>query len=579
MESGRLKRLHRRIWGDASPEVTGLLLSLLVPIYFGAWSLWFAFGHPFVIQDDARQHIVWFQQFVDPALFQQDWIARYFGTVAPAGYRFLYWIMAQGGIEPIAFAKVIPLLLALITTYYVYRTALIIFPVALQACLSSLILNQQLWLNDDLSSATPRAFVYPIFAAFLYFLLRQSLIPGLITIALQGLFFPQLVLVQLGILTLRLVRWENRRFRLSRDRRASLFWISGMIVGTLTLLPFLLKTSEFGGAITAAQMQSLPEYGLGGRSEYFGVSPIAFWLQGGSGLRIPVFPTIIWAGLGLPLLKRMRLPLVKSIAPEVNLLGQVLISSLVCFLLAHLLLLRLHFPSRYTYHTLRFILSIAAGIVLTVLMDTGWRWVQQRRQQRDWQLKLKVGIAVVTAAIVLIVPAIPALFFQFQGWVIGEETALYEYLRTQPKQTLVASLSPEANNLPAFAQRSTLTGREFALAHHPQYYQQIQARTIDLIRLQYLANLEEVKQLIQKHHIDFLLVDRNAFTPDYLMQDWLIHSSFQNIVQQAIDQMHQGNLSAIGQLRDHCGVVSTERSILLETKCIIAAYSPTHPPT
>lgn len=574
-ELGQLKR---------SPHVIGLLLSLLVAIYFGGWSLGFAFSQPYRIQDDARQHVVWFQQFADPALFQhefqQDWIARYFSAVAPAGYRSLYWIAAKLGINPIVFAKILPLLLALITTYYVYRAALIIFPVALQAFLSSLILNQQLWLNDDLSSATARAFVYPIFAAFLYYLLRQSIVPCLIAIALQGLFFPQLVLVQLGILTLRVVNWQNHRLELSRDypfgelrsnRLNYLIWIGGAIVGTLTLLPFLFKTSEFGRAITAAQMRLMPEYGLGGRNQYFGVNAIAFWLRGGSGLRIPVFPTIIWAGFALPFLKRSRFSLSKSITPEVKILGQILTSSIVCFGLAHLLLLKLHFPSRYTYHTLRFILSIAAGIVLTVWIDAGWQWFQQKRrnQQCSRIVKLKAGIAAVIAAIVIIVPAIPALFFQFQGWVTGQETAVYQFLQTQPKQILVASLSPEANNLPAFAQRSTLTAREFALPHHPKYYSKIQERTIDLIRLQYLADLPEVQQIIRKHQIDFLLIDRAAFTPDYLMQDWLIHSSFQAIVDQAIDRVRQGNLSAIGQLGDECGVVSSDRVMLFDAGCIL----------
>ncbi|WP_143467705.1 hypothetical protein [Leptolyngbya ohadii] len=560
----------------------GLLLSLGVAMYFGGWSIGFAFGQPYRIQDDGRQHVVWFQQFVDAGLFPQDWIARYFRTVAPAGYRSLYEGVARLGVDPIVFSKVLPLLLALVATYYFYQAALIIFPSALQAFLSSLILNQQLWLNDDLSSATARAFVYPIFAAFLYYLLCRSFIPCLITIALQGLFFPQLVLVQLGILTLRLVDWKNYQFQWSRDRFNYWVWIGGILVGTLTLLPFLLKTSEFGSAITAAQMRSMPEYGLGGRSEYFSVSPIAFWLQGGSGLRIPVFPTIIWAGFALPFLSRSRFSLLKLISPEIKILGQILISSLVCFGLAHLLLLKLHFPSRYTYHTLRFVLSNASGIVLTVLLNAGWQWFQRRQSNRNWQVKLKVSVAAVAGAIVIIVPAIPGLFLQFQGWVTGQEGELYEYLKTQPKQVLIASLSAEANNIPAFARRSTLTGREYALAHHPKYYQEIQERTIDLVRLQYLADRSEVPQLIRQHQIDFLLIDRNAFNPGYLMQDWLIHSSFQDTVYQAIDRVQQGNLSAIGELisgsqsssgNNRCAVVSTERILLFQSACLIDRFS------
>ena len=77
--------------------------------------------------------------------------------------------------------------------------------------------------------------------------------------------------------------------------------------------------------------------------------------------------------------------------------------------------------------------------------------------------------------------------------------ALVKYLAEQPKDMLVASLSEEANNIPAFAQRSILVGREFAMAYHPIYFRQIKRRAVDLLQAQYSPDL---KSLQSSHSFD-----------------------------------------------------------------------------
>lgn len=546
------------------------LLSLSVPLYFGVITWLYLLNQDYSVQDDARQHVVFLQRFVDGQLFPHDRIADYFETMAPFGYKSLYWVGAKLGIAPVGFAKVLPILLSFVTTIYLFFICLHLFPIPISGFLSSLILNQHLWMNDDLVSATPRAFIYPICAAFLYYLLERSLFPLLITIALQGLFFPQLVFVQVLILLLRIFRW--RRLQRSTHQEDYIFGFAGTLVAGLVLLPYALHVSEFGTALTAAQMQSMPEYGLAGRNQYFGVGWWQFWFWGNSGIRIPWFPSVILVGLGLPLLGRSRSPLVDILTKETRLLGQVVIASFSMYGLAHLFLLKLHFPSRYTYHTLRIILAIAAGIVLTVLLDAGWRWLRYRRRihpRLNLGEKALLGLTASLIGIMVLVPAIPQLFLPFQGWVVGEVPAIYEYLATQPKDTLVASLAPDANNLPAFTQRSTLVGREFALPHHPNYYDQFTQRAVDLIRAQYSSEIADVIKLIDRYDIDFFLLERHSLNPDYLLnQDWLIHSSFQETVLETIDQLKQGNRPALSYLIDQCSAASTERLVLVEAVCI-----------
>jgi len=558
-------------------QVMGWLgLSLIAPLYFGLTSLCYVLSQDYIIQDDARQHVVWLQRFVDPELFPDDLIANYFQTIAPIGYKSFYWFMSIVGVDSLALAKFLPIGLGLIATVYVFYVSLLLLHIPLSAFISTLLFNQQIWLNDDLVSATPRAFVYPIFAAFLYYLLRKKLIVCLITIALQGLFFPQLMLLQLAILTVRLWQWSGNGLRLTLDKKAYQFWFCGLIIVCLVLLPFALNLSTFGSVVTAAEMRTMPEYGLGGRNQYFGVNTLfQIVFDSSNGLQIPLFPSIVWIGFALPFLVRSRLPLVNQITQEVKILWEISIASLGMFSLSHLLLLRLHFPSRYTYHSWRFVLPIAASIVLTMLLNSGWYWVQQKRHSklpfRTQELGL-MSCAVLLISIIIVVPAIPALFLKFQGWWIGDVPELYEFLADQPKNSLIASLAPEADNVPAFAQRSTLVGREFSLPHHPQYYQQIQQRTTDLIRAQYSPDLLETQRLIAKYKIDFLLIETTAFTPDYLLEkDWLVHSSFQAVVKEAVAQLQQGLSPAIVPVIDQCSVWSENKMILLDANCISKA--------
>jgi hypothetical protein len=547
--------------------------SLLSPLYFGLISLHHAVSNPYIVQDDARQHVVWLQQLVDPELFTHDLIASYFRSVAPSGYQVLYELIAQVGIAPIALAKFLPIGLGLIATIYCFHLSLFILPLPFTAWLSTLLFNQQLWLNDDLVSATPRAFVYPLFTAFLYYLLRSSLFPCLVTILLQGLFFPQLVLLQLAILTVRLAEWRDQSLYWTQTRQRYGLWVSGVAVAAFVLLPFALRLSEFGPVVTAAQMRTMPEYQAGGRNEYFGVTLFQWLFDSSSGLEIPLFPSIVWLGFALPSLRRYwrRSPasVLQLLTPRIWELEQVMLAAFGMFGLASLLLLKLHFPGRYTYHTWRIVLPIATAIVLTALLQWGWRWLQHQRQQGSLHQRGLVAIVCLLLAAITLVPAWPPLFLKFQGWHQGTAPELYAYLLEQPKDSLIASLTSEADNLPAFAQRSTLVAREFALPHHPQYYEQIKQRIIDVVHLQSSPNLLQVQNLIQTYGIDFVLIEAQSFAPNYFQEkDWLIRSSAQSIVQETIAQLEQGSIPALMNTIDRCSVLSTQGLVLLDAKCI-----------
>jgi len=173
------------------------------------------------------------------------------------------------------------------------------------------------------------------------------------------------------------------------------------------------------------------------------------------------------------------------------------------------------------------------------------------------------------AAVVTLVPLVPPLIYVLQNWQIAQTPAVYQFLANQPKSALVASLADEVDNVPAFALRSTLVGREFALAYHPDYYQELQQRAIALLQLQYSPDPQALQPVIQNYGIDWIWIEDTAFQPAYLQQkDWLVNSSFRPAVDEAIATLERGDTPAIVPLLNPCTVVRAERSRLLDATCV-----------
>jgi hypothetical protein len=256
---------------------------------------------PYAVQDDVRQHVIWFQQFIDAELFPNDWIAGYFQSIEPVGFKAFYYLFAQLGVEPLLLAKILPLVLSIITAAYCFGVALELLKTPVGAFLTTVILIQSLWLEDDIVTATPRAFVYPIFLAFLYYLVKKKPLFYLAAIALQSVFYPQLALVEVGILTVRLLGWRQGRLEVSRNRRDYVRWLIGGAIALILLLVFRANLGAYAPPVSLAEMRVMPEFGPEGRGQFFNPNPLQFWLTGNSGLALSADPPLIWLSLLLPI--------------------------------------------------------------------------------------------------------------------------------------------------------------------------------------------------------------------------------------------------------------------------------------
>ena len=481
-----------------------------------------AFGGEYVVQDDARQHVFWMRRFLDPDLFPNDLIAEYFQSVAPWGYTTFYRAFAAIGIDPMVLAKILPFGLGLLVAAYSFAVSMQILPIPFTGFLSALFVQQVLWTHDDVASATPRAFMPVLFLAFLYYLMRRRLLPCLVAIVLEGLFYPQYVFVFAGVALLQLVRWEQGRPKLTSARKEYGFCAAILVAAVLVLLPFVLTTSGYEPTITLAEARNLQEFNDGGRSRFFYDDWLYFWFAGNRSGLFPAFrPATIAIGLLLPLLLRFprRFPLIQQLTPNLRILPQIVLVALTLFFAAHAVLFKLHLPSRYSAYTLRFVLVFAMSISLTLLLDAGLRWLQQSRStllQRlaVWGLASLVGLAL------LIYPStIPD--FPKTNYKSGTAPQLYEFFAQQPKDSVVAGLIKETDDLPSFAERSILVGREYAIPYHLGYANPFRQRVIDLIAAQYSLKRPELVNFIRTYNVDFWLLSRQVFQEDFLEEGWI----------------------------------------------------------
>ncbi|HEY9641504.1 MAG TPA: hypothetical protein V6C57_13535 [Coleofasciculaceae cyanobacterium] len=549
-----------------------LILSLTFAVLFAILGLQQGFRADYVVQDDARQHVFWMQRFLDPSLFPNDWIADYFQSIAPTGYSFFYRIPAALGINPLLFNKFLPLGLGLITTAYAFGICLELLPVPLAGFIGSLVLNQNLWVQDDLVSGTARAFLYPCFLAFLYYLLRGALWPCLAAILLQGLFYPQFVLIMAGTLVVRLVDWQAGKLRLTADRQTYLFSAAGLAVAVAVLLPYALDKSVYGAVITAAEARTMPEFAMKARSAFFTDDFWMFWIFGKrSGVFFWMMPLSVLALFLFPLLLglRSRFPLASQLR-HLGIFVQVGLASLGTFFAAHALLFRLYLPSRYTQYTVQILTAFAGALVVTLLVDQALGWAE--RKPVPLRQGLAIAFVLLWGVIVLFSPKL--YLFPKTSYVKGTVSSLYEFFAQQPKDILVASLAKEVDNIPSFSQRSILVGREYALPYQQGYYRPIRQRITDLISAQYSLQASDVRNFVQKYGIDFWMIDRRYLSTlevDEYAQipigDWL--KQFKPESTQAAERMQQKQTFAIEKFIRKCTVAQEDDLVVLSGKCIL----------
>lgn len=560
------------------PIARSLLIWILPLLGLGllAWQAWVEVtGDDYRIQEDARQHIFWMLRYVDPAAFPNDPIADYFQALAPWLYRAIYAGSWFGlGIEPQSLTLILPPLLGLAAVSYTVLIGRYLSPAPMVGSLAGLLCAQTLWMEDDLVSATPRAFATPLMLAFLYYALRRNTWGCGLTIAMQAGLYPPAALMSWGTACLRV-----------GDRRDRSVWLAATVCLTIALLPLLLQPDAFGSMVSVQEARTMLEFqAVGddyGRAFFFHDNPLVFW---GFGPRTGFFfwglmAPLNLAACGWPWLRRAvrqssPSPASRSSAqpvlrhPDSKILGQFLLSAILFYGVAYLVLFKLHFPARYTYHGFRTVLPIAAAIVLFAL---GCWQIRQWQRRSHWLCRMaNLGLASFQV-VLLLLPFAHDLNIDNQLYATGKADDLYAMLQREPLSTLVATLDKEGNNLPIFAGRSTLTSGEYALPYHSTYYDVIRQRAKDLLVAHTATEPQPLLNLLERYPITHILTREDSFTPEYLhKRKWLhpFQPEFDQAVKQLEAQQRSGEMSLLEQLQPVCTVLEERNLLLIDATCL-----------
>jgi hypothetical protein len=272
---------------------------------------------------------------------------------------------------------------------------------------------------------------------------------------------------------------------------------------------------------------------------------------------------------------RSRFPLVERLAAGARPLPQLLLASVGMFVLAHVVLFRLHYPDRYTKVSFQILLSFATAVVLVVVMDALFRWASRGAGgPAHWRQALvigstaAVGLAFTAVPALIILRASPTLYNNFYG---GGAPALYEFFQRQPKDAVIASIATEVDYFPTFAQRPILVGPEYAIPLHVGYYRQIRERAGALFRAQYATDVSDVKAFIRKYQVRFWVIEHTSFTREYLIRaSWV--RLFEKARDAAVARVDRGETLALPKVAPRCTAFTNERYVVLDARCIVRRF-------
>lgn len=535
-------------------------------------------GKPYLIPDDARQHVFWMQRFADPALFPRDLIADYYAAVSPKGFVLLYRGAAWLGIPPLLFNQLLPAGLLVVTSLLMFLVCLELCALPAAGFAAALLSLQSGDLTVNLASGTARAFVYSLMLLFLYGWLRRSRWLSWAAIALQGLIHPQTVLISAGLLVAGVIEGRGRRWRLRSEPVLWQLTLGGLAIAGVAIGYYALSSSGFGPTISGTEALILPEFHGAGRNQFFRPDPMDFLLAGRSGLGLDIVftPALNLLALVLPLLLAWpkQFPLATSVRPTIRALACIVAAGGIWFLLAHCLLFQLHLPSRYTSRYWMLAAALAGAMALVLLLDALLAWTlgllsrSPRCHPLTWVPPLLTGSLALALVLALLLYPLTLSTFPSMSLLTGQQPTLYDFFKTQPKDSLIASLTPEANNLPTFAQRSILVGSETAIAYHTGYYDQIQQRAKELIAAQYSSDPQEVRDIITRYGITHWLLPTHAFTlADLHNNRWV--QQYQPEANEAGALLMRGEIPALAAVGDRCAVFDSAEYRVLDADCLL----------
>jgi hypothetical protein len=494
-----------------------LLVILFSGVIFG-YAHFQALSNPFVINDDVRQQIFWMQQWQDPELFKGDVLSDYARNYVTWGVKGVYRVAALG-LNPMDFSKVLPGILFVFLAGCLFKIGDVLGKRPL-AWMAVAVFWLMPFFLDNLAGGLARAFAAPLLAFFWLCWLREKPWGMGLALLLQALFIPYIFLLAAAAAMLAYLAGRTGRVKLPPfPRRPEHFIFLTAAAALVLFMNHQFTVAGFGPLVSTADMGNRPEFGAYGRYPILPV-PSLFWeLISPWEFIAPIKEGGLLGGvIGVPLIVGLTLygawkvkwrALKPQLAPVVY-LG---LTSLLLYLVARGLLLKLFFPDRYLIYSL----NLGYCLFLALCWNAALRVA-------NWPRSLVVLTLIATVCLSG-VRLYNVGLFDFSA-----ARPLCEALAQTPKDTLIAGHPNLMDAVPTFARRRAFATFELAQPWSKGYWQWLKPRLDEFFIAYYATDPETVKAFCRRHHIDFLVVDDRHFTPAFLAGGWFWFPSVQPII-------------------------------------------------
>lgn len=546
------------------------LFVALAALVIATYSQFAALVNPYVINGDVLQSLYWMQQFRDSELFTNDLLTEYAKHYhAPWGFLLLYRALSVA-IDPLTISKLLPIFLFVGTSVYVFKLVQGCTDTYTGLLCASFFLVLPIFLGS-MVGGHPRAFGFPFLIIFLYYLIGREHAKACLLLVLQALFYPMIFF--LGALTYVFSSVTIRRYRivLEASRTKVAYFLLAIVIGLATLSAKYVfnDSTAIGKTVTRSQMLNQPEFAEGGRAPDL--------------LDIPSFPNAVLAlsrSNALAVIKRyptsirqinknllnistvpivialllfgmMAITIVGIIKGEIVVPKEIwylLLASAIMYKVADIVFFRLYQPNRYILYVIPFVniylVSIGMGYLLTQV------------KARTIQTALKVAML----ALILLHGSLNqgiglrdySSAYYHQSGIANNKFAiskdLYNYLKSLPRDTLLAAHPYLADNIPTFAQRKVLVNSELSHPWFDTYWHTLKIRTTDFFTAYYATDGQSIREFCEKYGIEYLVVDKRHFTEAYLEEGKMYFEPFNTAIKELVRNRHDFALLRVSEM-------------------------------
>jgi hypothetical protein len=423
-----------------------------------------------IVQDDARHFVVWLRALAAPELFPDDPMAAFFRAVTPDLYEALYLPALRLGIDVVAWQMIVLMPAIAALSLLAMERVIAIFEADLALRLAILMVLAA-FAHAFYVHGLPRDFALPIlcFAIFAYATGRPVLMGAVM--GLGAAIYPSAAItagVGLGLCEV------ARLLRERRVTRQSATIVVAALAGALGLAAFMAGSSGLGETFRLAEVQAVPIFQEGGRTEYFEGESAAERIACGhrAGLFAACIPGPLWPLTALvyaAVIGGTLAFLARRNKGDWRLLAWLCAGGLGLFALASVFAFEFHLPSRYARWSIQFV----AVFCLAILMSLGlMRLLALLRAPR-------FVAPVVFAALVAV--AAPGELTRLHEVEIDTAPGVSAALREMTEDTVVAGVVRQIDNIPAFAGRSVLAALELSVPYKKDYHAEM-ARRVAVLR-------------------------------------------------------------------------------------------------